>query len=164
MGFLNFKGFKLTPEGKRVERLLKELDSLEVAIGYTAESGSYDDVENPPTLVEVALFNEYGTSRSPSRPFIRGTYLDHTDEINTFVKGTVASGIARKEDAQAIMSKIGVYAKGLMQEEIKEGAWAPNAPSTIKKKGSNKPLIDTGRMRQSIVYVVRKEGSGPDGA
>jgi len=36
-----------------------------------------------------------------------------------------------------------------------ENGWAPNAMSTIKAKGSNKPLIDTGEMRKAIVYVVR---------
>lgn len=33
--------------------------------------------------------------------------------------------------------------------------WPPNAPSTIKRKGSDRPLIDTGALRQSITYVVR---------
>ena len=31
----------------------------------------------------------------------------------------------------------------------------PNAPSTIAKKGSANPLIDTGRLRQSIDFEVR---------
>lgn len=33
--------------------------------------------------------------------------------------------------------------------------WAPNAPSTIKRKGSDRPLIDTGTLRRSLTYVVR---------
>lgn len=32
--------------------------------------------------------------------------------------------------------------------------WAPNAPSTIRRKGSAQPLIDQGEMRKSIVYLV----------
>lgn len=154
MGIFDFKGFKLTPEGIRVKKLLEDLSKLEVAIGYTAESGAYEDGT---TLVEVALFNEYGTVNMPSRPFIRVTYRDNEAEINAFIKKTVANGIKRREDAQSIMNKIGVYAKGLMQKEIKDGDWVPNAPSTIKKKGSSQPLIDTARMRQSIVYVVREK-------
>lgn len=39
-------------------------------------------------------------------------------------------------------------------EDARNG-WAPNAPSTIKRKGSDSPLIDTGEMRKAIVYVVR---------
>lgn len=33
--------------------------------------------------------------------------------------------------------------------------WAPNKPATIKAKGSDRPLIDTGEMRKAITYVVR---------
>jgi hypothetical protein len=35
--------------------------------------------------------------------------------------------------------------------------WAPNRPATIKRKGSDKPLIDTGAMRASIVGIVAEE-------
>ena len=33
--------------------------------------------------------------------------------------------------------------------------WAPNAPSTIARKKSDQPLIDTGALRQAITFVVR---------
>lgn len=36
-------------------------------------------------------------------------------------------------------------------------SWAPNAPSTIRRKGSDRPLIDTGALRASIVGVVAEE-------
>lgn len=32
--------------------------------------------------------------------------------------------------------------------------WAPNAPSTIQRKGSSRPNIDTGELRKSITYLV----------
>jgi hypothetical protein len=33
--------------------------------------------------------------------------------------------------------------------------WAPNAPSTIRRKGSDKPLIDTGVMLSAITHVEK---------
>jgi len=33
--------------------------------------------------------------------------------------------------------------------------WAPNAPSTIARKGSDQPLINTGQLRRAITYVVK---------
>lgn len=33
--------------------------------------------------------------------------------------------------------------------------WQPNSPETIRRKGSDRPLIDTGALRKSITYVVR---------
>ena len=35
--------------------------------------------------------------------------------------------------------------------------WPENAPATIEQKGSARPLVDTGELRKSIIYVV-KEG------
>ena len=35
--------------------------------------------------------------------------------------------------------------------------WAPNAPSTIRRKGSDRPGIDTGAMRAAIVGLVKEE-------
>lgn len=36
-------------------------------------------------------------------------------------------------------------------------AWAPDKPATIRRKGSDKPLIDTGALRASIQGVVREK-------
>jgi len=35
-------------------------------------------------------------------------------------------------------------------------AWEPDKPATIKRKGSARPLIDTGQLRKSITFVVRE--------
>jgi len=34
--------------------------------------------------------------------------------------------------------------------------WPPNKPSTIRRKGSAQPLIDTGELRKSMTFVIRK--------
>ena len=62
--------------------------------------------------------------------------------------------------AEQSLKQIGVFGVGLVQEKIESGSYEPNAPSTIRKKKSDKPLIDTGKMRQSVKYVIRKKGSG----
>lgn len=37
-----------------------------------------------------------------------------------------------------------------------DNRWPPNSPKTIRKKGSNAPMIDTGEMKKSITHVVRE--------
>ena len=44
--------------------------------------------------------------------------------------------------------------EGAMKLKFTDGTLTPNAPSTIKKKGSSRPLIDTGQLRQSISNKV----------
>jgi hypothetical protein len=46
-------------------------------------------------------------------------------------------------------------AVGDIQHEITVLRHPPNAPATIRAKGSSKPLIDTGEMRQSVTYQIR---------
>ena len=57
-------------------------------------------------------------------------------------------------------------ALGLIGEKINDDlkssivGWQdpPNAPSTVAKKGFNKPLVDIGDMLRSTTYRVRMEG------
>ncbi len=147
------KGAKETIDGIRVKMLMKKLEKFKVDVGFNESSGSYED---GPTVAEVAAWNEYGTERSPARPFQRRTFEDCRDDIvnytNNMLKVAIHGGGAKE-----LLNSVGAYTKGKMQKEIRDGDWEPNAPSTIAKKGSSKPLIDTGRMRQSIVYTISKK-------
>ena len=43
-----------------------------------------------------------------------------------------------------------------MKNTFTTGSFTPNKPATIKRKGSSRPLIDTGHLRQSITSKVVK--------
>lgn len=144
-----------TPEGLRLMNNLKELQSLEVRIGF--EQGKSFNSENV-DILDYAMFNELGTSRAPSRPFMRKSVDENSAEINTFIKG-IQGELANGTPAETILKKIGVFQKGLIQDKIESGSYTPNAPSTIAKKGSSKPLIDKGDMRRAVNFVIKKKGS-----
>lgn len=141
----------MTPEGKRYMKQLKELADLEVCVGYQ-DGETYDDGTS---LAEVAAYNELGSSTSPARPFMRQSFENHGSELQKACDN-VNAVLAKGGTAEQALNTLGVFCKGLVQEEIVEGGFAPNAESTIKQKGSAQPLIDSGLMRQSVNYVVRK--------
>lgn len=145
---------RITPEGKRLQKALEDLNNLEVGIGFQRGKASEDGVD----MADIAAWNEYGTVHSPSRPFIRKTMDENSGKIDAMIEN-VKDGVMSGKDPQVLLNQVGVAVKGLMQEKIVNGTYEPNAPSTIKKKGSSKPLIDTGQMRQSVNYVVRRRGS-----
>lgn len=130
------------------------MTKLEVAVGYQQGEASEDGVD----MVDIALFNELGTVHSPSRPFIRDSLNNNKDKISQFMQ-SAAKGIVNGKSAEDVLKKIGTFQKGLIQKEISSGNFVPNSPATIRKKGSSTPLIDTGRMRQSVNFVVRERGS-----
>ncbi len=145
----------LTPEGKRYFAELKKLAQLEVVVGFQ-EGDTYEDGTS---LAEVAAYNEFGSSDTPARPFMRQSFEGHQAELKAACE-QVNKVIASGGTAEEALKKLGVTVKGLVQAEIVEGDFAPNAPSTIKKKGSEQPLVDTGHMRQSVNYVIRKAKGG----
>lgn len=141
----------LTPEGKRFFQELEKLQKLEVKIGFQSGEADYEDGTD---LVSVAAYNEFGDSNTPARPFMKQSFEANEDKLR---KQGERSNIALSNGASAedVLKEFGVFAKGLIQEEIVEGGFAPNAPSTVRRKGSDQPLIDTGHMRQSVNYVIK---------
>ena len=149
---------RLTPEGQRFFRELAELKELEVRVGFQRGKSQEEDGTD---MCDVAAFNELGTDHIPARPFIRQSVDDNESKINSFLKEE-EKDFAQGKSAEQILKEIGIFQKDLMQDKITSGSFAPNAESTIKKKGSSKPLVDTGRMWQSVNYVIQKKGSGDD--
>lgn len=150
MGF----GFSdLTPEGKKYFRELKKMTDMEIQVGFQGDQ-KYEDGTS---IAQVAAVNEFGASDIPERPFMRQSFENHEGELQAACDAAqrlVSSG----GSAEQALQQIGVVAKGLVQDEIVNGGFAPNAESTIKKKGSEQPLIDTGTMRQSVNFVVKRRG------
>ena len=149
---------RITPEGQRFFRELAELKDLEVRVGFQRGDASEEDGTD---MCDVAAYNELGTDHIPARPFIRQSVDDNESKINSFLKEE-GKGFTQGKYAEQILKEIGIFQKDLMQDKITSGSFEPNAASTIKKKGSSKPLVDTGRMRQSVNYVIQKKGSGDD--
>ena len=145
---------RVTADGEKFKQTIEELKRLEVRVGIQQGAGSEDGVD----LVDIAMFNELGTVHIPSRPFLRDSVDAHGDEINSFLQST-KSNLLKGGSAEIALKRIGVFQKGLIQKEIRDGDFVPNSPATIKKKGSDRPLIDTGRMRQSINYVIQEKGA-----
>lgn len=140
----------LTPEGKRYFEELEKLANLEVQVGF--QEGETNDEGT--SLAEIAAYNELGSSSSPARPFMKQSFENHEKELQQACE-QVNKTLSEGGTTDAALSELGVFAKGLIQEEIVNGGFAPNAPSTIAAKGSATPLIDTGQMRQSVNYVVK---------
>lgn len=142
----------LTPEGKRYFQELKKLKSLEVQVGFQAGEAQSEDGTD---MVEIAAFNELGSSDTPARPFMRQSFENHEADLQKACV-EVNAVLSNGGTAADALNELGVFCKGLVQQEIVDGGFEPNAESTIQKKGSSTPLIDSGTMRQSVNYVVTK--------
>lgn len=67
--------------------------------------------------------------------------------------------IATRGDFESVAQMLGSAGVRLVNEAFETsgwGEWLPNSPLTIAQKGSAMPLINTGKLRQSITYEVEK--------
>ena len=143
---------KITPAGKKFYREMKRLGKKDIFIGFQAGKAKSEDGADVAT---IAAYNELGTSTTPARPFLRQTADVNEGKIRAFCRREIKAVASGNKTTEEALKRIGVYGVGLVKKQIRHGDFFPNAPATIRKKKSNKPLIDTGRMRQSVTYIVR---------
>lgn len=121
---------------------LSELDGINISVGVFGKEEA-----------EIAFFNEFGTRTIPARSFIRSTIAENKHNI----VANFAMNFQQTHDAQIAASMTSTYVENLIKAKIASGNFTPNALSTIKKKGRSQPLIDTGKMMNSIKGVVSRE-------
>ncbi|WP_290597045.1 MULTISPECIES: HK97-gp10 family putative phage morphogenesis protein [unclassified Archaeoglobus] len=63
---------------------------------------------------------------------------------------------ALEDEKERILSLVGAFLEDQIKKTISHGRaeWPPLSPETIKRKGSSKPLLDTGHLRDSITHKV----------
>lgn len=143
-----------TPQGKKLMKELKELGDFEVRIGFQA---GRETTEEGVDVVDIAAFNEFGTSKSPSRPFMRDSLDNHRSEIDRMMEAQ-GERLGSGTPARTILETIGLFGQDLMQTEIEQGEFERNAESTVKAKGSEKPLIDSGRLKNAVTFWIGRAG------
>ena len=112
------------------------------------------------TNVAIGMKHEFGslTENIPQRSFLRMPLNKKRKKLLDSVKGKkTVDEIVSQLGLVGAVERLGVAAEGIVQDAFKTrgfGSWAPNAPSTVKSKGSNAPLIDTKQLSDSIVSQV----------
>ncbi len=97
--------------------------------------------------------------RIPARPFMDNAVIrlqEDKDEVGAEIARKVINGEIRSDTA---LKQVRLFAENAIRQAITDDSYVPNAPSTKRKKKSDKPLIDTGKMRQSVTSQVRDTGS-----
>lgn len=90
----------------------------------------------------------------PARPFMALAWSMFSQQRAALQK-TIAKKLITGETTPAkALGLIGLALEGCIAKSIKNGNWTPNADSTARKKGFNKPLINSGHMLQLVSSKV----------
>ena len=144
--------------GKNIEAILKRLKTVQpgfLSYGFYAKS----TYSNHLPVAQVAAWNEFGTERTPERPFFRHANKQLESNISNIFKGMALQKGAKVVSTQQLHQFGTIAVNTLKQSIVGSGiTYVPNAVSTVKAKKSTKPLVDTGRLFTSPSYQIGRIG------
>lgn len=142
-----------------LQEIITDLQQLRVEIGIFGEDDGAGE-----SYVMIANVHEFGVLiskatgdiRIPERSFIRSTFYEKEREWAAFMEERLTRVLAGRMTVEQMYEQVGAKAASDIQTKIRELDAPPNAESTIEKKGSSNPLIDTGNMRRRVTWKVRR--------
>jgi len=151
---------KSGPSALEMLTKLRKLRGSDVLVGIPTDKvqRSGDKINN----ASLAFIHENGSSLAhiPARPFLKPG-IENARQL--IAKQLAAAGQAVLEGnpagATQFLNKAGQVGVNSVKRMFDNNTWPANAPSTIKQKGSDRPLIDTGQMKRAISYVVRENNT-----
>lgn len=131
--------------GKRAKRLRKaaQSDINNAELLFIFSKGSPVRRQPPRAVLEPAVQSD-GARQAISRELAAKMKAQLIGDQNEAVKFAKRAALAGQNAARSWFTD-------------PRNSWAPNAPSTIRAKGSDRPGIDTGAMRADITGIIDEE-------
>ena len=140
------------------EKNLQQFKDSVVKAGILAKDGSENHSEGI-TVFQIGMIHEFGVPEKniPRRSFIRVPIENNIKEITKLIENNHKLVSENAMSAKVALDRIGIKAQNTIKESFRNNDWKANSRATIKRKGSSRPLIDTGQLIGSISYIVEKE-------
>lgn len=144
--------------GDKYKKFLAKM--AEIAGGVKAGILNNATTTDGKSIAEYAVYNEFGTSRIPARPFMRTVAKEKPKQ---WIGEMVRHVRGRATDPAIWKQALGVAGESMksdIKDSIQNGSWVPNAPATVKAKARkgkvepDHPLMDTGQMIAAVSYEV----------
>lgn len=156
------------------ERIRKELLSADrsfVKVGYPGEDSkphfqptekgrSPSSVPTGMTMAQLAMLHEHGSSANglPPRPFMKQTADANMDKAKELSRRLYRSMTQGRISVYQGLGRLGEWYVGQTKRMLRDGNFSPLKASTVARKRSSRPLIDTGQLRNSVVSRVIMNG------
>ena len=118
------------------------------------------DEQEPVNNATLAMIHEFGLG-VPERSFIRAAFDANREKYLANLQTLVSAIYDGKLTVGRALTLLGMQCASDIRKLIIDGAGVPppNAPATIKRKGSSRPLVDSAQMKNSITHEVVLNGS-----
>jgi hypothetical protein len=152
-----------------IEKAILKLTKSEVLIGIPAGSDRAPEPSETATLdnADIGYLMETGAPERnlPARPFLMPGVESITPKAAELLRKAGKAALFGDSGAvETALNQIGLIGQSAVQQRITDGPFVPLSERTLtarKARGrtGTKPLIDTGSLRRSVTYIVRRKGS-----
>lgn len=156
---------KLTTTTQHIDRglarIVKHFETMRarksyVKVGVLGKKDTRDSGEI--TNAQLASIHEYGLGNVPARPFLRPPFEQNKAAYLEILRDAFAAALKSKgpEGYKRALALVGQRLATDIKNYVTtgEGVGPPLADSTIVRKGSSRPLVDTGQLIRSVDYEV----------
>ena len=147
---------------KQLEANIKRLEQTDVLVGIPRSTNIRTNITGI-NNASLLYLHTHGSALQniPARPVIEPAINAPDNKAMITEQLTLAAKLMLEGNyAQASnqFKTVGILAQNIVRGWFFDprNNWAPNSPSTIAAKGSDRPLIDTGILHGSITFVVRE--------
>lgn len=143
------------------KKIKRDTEKFDIAMkkGYRVVAGYFGDktYADGTVVSNVAFWQEFGTARIPSRPFMRNSLIQNSSKYRRQLAKQASISIKGRRTVIRSLEQIGSG----MVKDIRRSIWAttqpPLARMTIERKGFAKPLIGLELLLLNTAsYEVRK--------
>ena len=147
---------------KRLSKAMTRPKETSVLVGVFGDEGDNERQGAEITNVELATIHEFGAKYVPQRSFIRAGIDKSRGDLGKLVEKLFNGVITGKFTAEQALELLGEQGVAEVRKYVRDGDGVPPplAASTVNRKGSSRPLVDTGQLVQSITHRVGEEGEG----
>lgn len=132
---------------KKVVERIRDMDGWGVSVGvHEDDSHRGDGIDN----ANLYAIHEFGAGHVPERASLRiafGAGLEENFQMLARGAFMIMAGVA---SPRSVVALVGEKSTADTVEAIRAGIPPPLAASTVARKGSSTPLIDTGQLVQAI--------------
>lgn len=147
---------KIVKKGRtfdKIRKSVKDIHQENVQVGYFAGQGQHASGLSFPALMAI---HEFGTDDIPKRPVFQITAFGAKPQKSSRIKSAIrnwSSNLTGRADAKLLLDTIGKYYQKELQSLFGDtSALASNSPITIRIKGRDEPLVDSGELRDNLAY------------
>lgn len=139
---------------KDILKVIEELgEHAYVDVGFFEEGpGSRKHPRTGKTVAEYSAINEFGDGKgTPARPHHREAFDKNAREYTRAINRAVNKALVGTQgSAHRALKEVAQKASENLEAAIRNKETPENAPMTIRRKGFDDPLIETGQMAESV--------------